>query len=297
MATNKLTMHRKTLSTALNNLGKHALSAGQIKPIDLPVVNFKLIENTLGPMIKQGDVGTIYSVKGSKPARVYKIIPLNRFKNGDEIRISKIAGDIGVSPAFHGAFVLDNNSKFYVVIEMDYAGASLSQWTEKLAENQNTEEPTPKIIQLSEEEKKLQDFLKTLLADSRYPAMVAIKQKPKLSLEEALEIMYDNPEIFYFELFNNIKKLAESCISYGDTHYGNILPNPKTGMKLIDFDGATLEDTPQAAAQKSLASAYNQLHIHSFFKLPNLSPKSKQLIQACGQLANQTQETKVNNCT
>jgi hypothetical protein len=263
-------------------------NVGKVNPITLQVVNILTIKETIGEKITRGNYGTIYRVNDSSPPRVYKIIPQDQFADGNEIRISKIAADIGVAPSFHRAFLVRQNVKNYVVIEMDYADKSLGKLMEDLAEDahidDNRESMVAKDNALSSEEKAFQEMRRKFKAqmDSESGLTVTeIIHKKRLSLEEAVEKIYENPEVFYNELFSKIKTLAENNIAYSDSHVGNIMPNHNTekGLQLIDFDAATLMTDARAATVKSMQSAYNRVHFNKFKELPGLSDNSKKLIQ------------------
>ena len=90
--------------------------AGKVNRVNLPSITLDKIKNTIGEKITNGDNGTIYKVNGSSSDRVYKVIPLDQFANGNEIIISKIASDIAVAPTFYSAFLANQISKKYVVI-------------------------------------------------------------------------------------------------------------------------------------------------------------------------------------
>ena len=248
--------------------------------IDLPAFNIATIDETFGEQITHGDCGAIFRVKGSAPPRVYKVIAANQLKDRDEIRISKIAGDLGVAPAFYSACFGREPSQNLVAIEMDDAGKSLGQWMEDLAETPKPEEKPP----LTEQEKVRQEMLQRLKAEMGASAgftVTEIIKKNRISTEDAINKLYDNPEVFYCELFSRIKTLAENNIAYGDSHVGNIMPNIGTSknLQLIDFDGAEFTDNTKSAVIKSMQSVYNQLHFSNFRALPKLSEQSAQLIQ------------------
>ena len=257
--------------------------AGKVNPIELRLIDIDQINQTIGEKIAYGDCGTIYKVNDCNPPRVYKVIPQDRFANGDEIRISKIAGDKGIAPTFHDAFVVNQHEKKFVVIEMDDAGLSVGKWMEKLAEKTETDIKTVDVEKkvLSDKEKAIQEMLKKV--DEKYNnyTFTEIVRNKRLSLEETLNKLYPKKEVFYFELFKKIKLLAENNIAYGDSHTGNIMPNLNTDkeLQLIDFDAAALVSDPQTAKLKSISSAYNQVHFNQFRQLPELSDESKQLIQ------------------
>ncbi len=213
--------------------------AGRENPIKLPLIEGAAIFHSIGKRIAHGSNGEIYNVDGSNPPRVYKVIPITRFFDGNEIRVCKIAAQIGVAPAFYGACLLvQEEYKFVVVIEMDYGGNSLSRLIRDL-------EPKPTEI---------------------------------LSTEEAIEKLYASQEGFYFELFTACKTLAENRISYRDINYENLLPNIGKKFYLIDFDLATFEKSVKDAASATVANDVLK-HFSKFCALKDLSAKSKELIE------------------
>ncbi len=136
-----------------------------------------------------------------------------------------------------------------------------------------------------------------------------IPQKETASTATAVEKLFGNQETFYYSLFSKIQQLAKHNISWGDSHVGNIIPvfskeetstscnntnnskkrtredAPKCeDMLLIDFDLAELCKDEQSALKISMNSLYNKLHLNDFRHLPNLSEKSKQLIQTLSNL-------------
>lgn len=257
---------------------------GKKNPIELPVIDIGFISDKIGEKVTSGNVGTIYQVKDCTPPRVYKVIPQNSFENGDEIRISEIAGKIGIAPVFHSAFVVKQNDEKYVVIEMDDIGKSLGKYMEDLADN--NEILDSKVIEeppLDEKEKAFREMLKKIHAEMELQSkftVVEVIQKKRLSIKKAVNKLYGNQESFYLGLFNKIKMLAENKIAYRDSHVGNIMPNKCTNesLMLIDFDAARLMMDTQSAAQTAIQSIYNKVHFDKFKVLENLSDKSKQLI-------------------
>ncbi|MBS0652750.1 MAG: hypothetical protein JSR39_04395 [Verrucomicrobia bacterium] len=252
---------------------------GKFHPIDLPCTTIDKIGETIGEKITQGNYGAIFQVKDCAPSRIYKIIPQNDFKSGDEIRVSKIASDRMLAPTFYSASLVAQGSKNYVVIEMDDAGLSLGKWMEELAEEPE-EEVKEAEPELTAEEKAMQEMMAKLRAQFGGFTVTEIKQPEKVSMEEAIEKLYPSQEVFYFTLFSKIKVFAENNISYGDTHVGNIMPNhgQEKGMQLIDFDGTEIHESVEASAKKSMASAYTSILFQKFSEQPNLSGESKELI-------------------
>jgi hypothetical protein len=247
--------------------------AGGTNPIHLPSIDFDTIQATFGRKITSGIVADIYEVKDCSPARVYKVIPRHSFVNGDEIVITKIAGELNVAPTFYSAFLVKQKIN-YVVIEMDDAGKSLEKWTEILAENQKTHENT-------EKGRRFHEMVKKILSPYSNSATTENSRADKVSIGQAITMLYTNEETFYYELFYKIKILAEKHIAYVDAHIGNILHNHSTNndLHLIDFDAADLTpDTPTAAEKSILGSSYNKAHFIRFKELSK-SPASKELIQ------------------
>ena len=246
--------------------------AGKFHPIDLPVVSVAKIAHTLGEFITAAGYGSIYRVKNSEPKRIYKAISQTTFQSGDEIRISKIASNLGVGPTFYSACVVEQSDSNFVMLEMEDVGKTLGQWMEALAEPEEVIEPT-------EEEKAFQEMIKKMDAECGF-SITPFKTVNRIDPGEAIQKLYARPEQFYFELFSNIKLLAESRISYGDTNCGNIMPNHGTEkkMQLIDFDSAEFQDSSDMAAKKSINCAYGQFWFNSFRELSSLSIESRELI-------------------
>ena len=248
----------------------------------LPFVEFSEIRPTLGAKIGEGDNGIVHAVKDSAPPRVYKIIS-GDIMNSREARIAEIAGRVGVGPAVHRSFITEQGQRMFTFIEMDHAGKTLGTHMEEVAEAQAEAEAEPEE-ELTPEESARREMIERieakLRAESRF-TIVEIEVKPRATIEEAVDHLYDKAEDFYFELFSRIRTLAEANISYGDTHVGNILPNPGTdsGVQLIDFDRSAEHESESAAAAKSLESAYTFIHFKNFRELPDLSPRSEALIQ------------------
>lgn len=257
--------------------------AGKKNTIELPVVEYSSIAHLIGGRVKQGDCGAIYEVSNSNSGRLFKAIPLSNFKNGDEIRISEMADNMGVSPKVHGAFLMQHNNEIkHVIIEMDHAGKTLGGWMEDLAPPPPPPKPvTP--IELSPEEKARMEMIEKIQAKYRASSnfeIVEIPQKPKLNMSDALDKMYPKQEIFYFELFNKLKILAEHKIAYRDTHVGNIIPKygAKNELQLIDFDRAKLTTNVETAKAKTIRSLYVRALMEKFSCLPDLSNESRELI-------------------
>lgn len=275
---NALLAHNSILHSQLQ--GAPTQSVGKIHPIDIPCVTINEIGETIGEKITRGDYGTIYEVDGAFPPRIYKIIPLDVFNNGDEIRISKIAGDRMLAPTFYSACLVTQNSSSFVLFEMDNAGRSLGKWMEALAAEPEKEVATPEP-DLTEEEKARNEMLEKLRAQFRTGiVMTEIKKPNRLSMKEAIAKLYKSREEFYFSLFSRIKDFAACNISYSDTHCGNIMPNcgEDKGLQLIDFDGARLKKSPEKAAQKAMESTYNLVLLQDFASQENLSSESQELI-------------------
>jgi hypothetical protein len=231
---------------------KNNVLVGKINPIELPIVKQNDFLKNLGNKIGQGGFSTIYEVKNKKPLRIYKIISEKNFKNGNEIKISEIAGNLRVAPTFHRAFVVE---KFYhnqdpvVVIEMDHAGKTLAKLMEDFYREKNVG--------------------------------IINNGKKRVSQEDAIDKMYEKRETFYYELFEKIKKLAKNNIAYCDIHVGNIIPNYniEKDFQLIDFDKAKLMEDVENAVQKALEHPYVSLYFQDFQKLKNLSKQSNDLIK------------------
>ena len=239
---------------------------GKKNSTEVPFIPLAKIRKTIGQKIGEGCFGTIYRVTDSIPQRVYKIIPEEAFQNGNEIRITKIAAKTGVTPAFHNAFLVQFKNENRVFLEMAYAGKSLDQLMEEDKNN-------PPLTQQAEEEEI------DLSAD--YSAISAIMRIEKASMEAAIDKLYEKREDFYFELFSNLKILAENNISYMDSACGNIIPGngAEKSLQLIDFDSAIFAESQETAAQGTIQSPCNQQHMNDFCKIKNLSDKSQELIK------------------
>lgn len=255
-------------------------SIGEINPIDLPLLSINTIKETIGKEVNEGNTAIIYQVNDCLPPRIYKVISPKKFKDGNEIRMSKIAGDIHIAPTFYSAFILEQNAQKFVVVEMDDLGKSLGELMEDLAEKSEVIEE----VSLTEEEKAFQEMIKKMqerMGPLSIGIGVDVPEKKKLSLNETINIIYKNPEDFYCDLFTKIKILAENNIAYCDGHVGNIMPNYGTekGLQLIDFGSAELMSDTKTAVQRVWKSSYNQVHFREFASLPNLSGKSEELFQ------------------
>jgi thiamine kinase-like enzyme len=126
----------------------------------------------------------------------------------------------------------------------------------------------------------IREMVRRMKANDPFKVTI-IKKPPRASIEDTLTAIYEGKaETFYFQLFSRIKTLAEAKISFADTHVGNILPNPQQvdGLKLIDFDLASIEPSVDIAKATSLSS-YTLLHLQRFQSLPDLSPESQSLIK------------------
>jgi len=212
----------------------------------LPFVPFSDVEKTIGEEIGDGAFGRAHYVKDSSPTRVYKITKFGDISS-NESRICKIAGEIGVGPAFHRAFLTDtcwkgNKEEKCLFIEMDYAGRPLHKWRRALTKS----------------------------------------GEEYLSEGKTIKRIYGEKELFYCDLFTKIKMLAERNIPYSDTNAGNIImpePGSSEGLKLIDFGGIRISKDCKEAATTVLESKTNQKWMQKFTKLPKLSDKSLELIK------------------
>ncbi len=253
---------------------------GRNNPIALPLIEIAAIGRTIGEKIKDGSCGSIYNVSGSNPQRVYKAIPLERLKNGDEIRICQVAAQVGVAPVFYGACLVQQREDRFVFIEMDNAGKSLFRWMEDLAL-----EPDVSNAALIEESSTQKARAKAMreLADQEDDGsgfmVVSCDSVKTVSMEEAVDKLYTSREDFFFELFTAYKILAENKIAYRDGNCGNFIPNRGNGLRLIDFDSALIAKSQAEAASKTVQSMYNHVHFKDFRALKDLSSKSKELIE------------------
>ena len=178
--------------------------------------------------------------------RFYKIFQAKNLKDGDQIRISEIAGRLGVGPILYGAFSVQNGDKNLVVLEMDYAGKSLGDSIDYDADPKD--------------------------GDNRPP------------IEALAEKLYGSAEAFYSAFFQKIMLLAENKIAYQDSNAGNIIPRldgEKKDLMLIDYDDALLKENPTAALRESIeGSRYylNDFYYKRFQSLPNKSEEGKRLL-------------------
>jgi hypothetical protein len=192
----------------------------------------------------------------------------------------KIASEEGITPTFYSAFVVSQTDEKFVLIEMDNAGKSLGKWMETLAENGDVEEESNEKEEnsMTEEQKKMADVLKKMKAEMVY-AFTPIKQKNRISSVEAIKRLYTDPEIFYYQLFKKIKKLAKKNIAYSDTHTGNIMPNigNEKGLQIIDFGTAEIMNDTKTTVKKIFSSTYNRIFAKEFTELAKSSKNEKSL--------------------
>ncbi len=248
--------------------------------IALPHVQIADIARTIGQKIGQGGNGVVYTVNGSMPQRVYKVIPRDQLARGNQIRISEIAARLGVAPVFHGACLVSQGKDQFVFIEMDHAGKSLFRWMEDLAEEPDLSKAA--LIEESSSQRARNKAMKELLEkkdDESGIIVVALDQTASVSMEAAVDKLYKSREEFFFGLFSALKKLAENKIVYTDTNCANLMPDLENGLKLIDFDSATLVGSSSEAVAKMMQAMYNQLHFKDFCALKDLSAKSQELIK------------------
>ena len=258
--------------------------AGLSDPIELPILDINDVRRFIGELIAKGDFGKVYNVVGTFPKRVYKVISADEFISGNEIRIAEIAGKIGVAPPFRRAFLTYWSTKPVVFIEMDDGGKSLEQIYEELNmvgfSEVKPDDEAPSIPTGSASAAPY--FFSSEPYDGEEMTGIYIPeiQPDPPAQEKIIESVYKKPETFYFELFSQIKLLAENFISYTDTHLGNILLNKKSkrGLQLIDFGRAMFHPTVEEAITASLLSRYNQEHLSKFKSLEKLSKLSQSLI-------------------
>jgi hypothetical protein len=247
------------------------LVGGQ-NPIALPLIQMADIARTIGERIGQGGYSDIHLVSHSQPQRVYNIIPLHQFANGDQIRIAKIASDTRVSPTFYGACLAQKGKDKFVIMEMDHAGKSLLRSMKDLDADVKTAAPiadsSPQMARL----RALQKLADKVDDGSGF--------KVHVFRDEAIDQIYKSREDFFFELFTAIRVLAENNIAYMDSNCDNLFPSAGNGLKLLDFDSASakLVGSCTEAAAESMKSLYNVGYMRDFSALPNLSPKSRELI-------------------
>jgi hypothetical protein len=261
---------------------------GKENPIDLPVISETEFMKTLGEKIQTRSVkASIYTVKNTN--HLYKIIQKNQFENGDEIRIFQIAAKLGIAPDIYSAVAVND----HVVIEMENAGDTFG----KLATRSITEESSDDLE--NESKKNFQEiiskmaknnpnfdkdemklFLENLRANSQF-VITSTKKIETMDREEAIKKYYKNPEDFYFQLFSQIRMLAENKIFYPDIHVGNIIPNldSNKGVQLIDFDSAELlpKATTKEILSKLKSTAYFQSWWSEFSQIK--TKKSEELFQ------------------
>lgn len=195
------------------------ISVGTQNPITLPIVP----ENTFPATVQLGSADLIALQIGSLPRRMYKSIPIEEVKNGDQIRIYKTAGKIGVGLNFHRAFVIQILAKRYVCIELDDAG-------------------------------------------------------PKLPDHPDRQRIFGHTEEFCFQLFSQIKVLAENRIGLAGIKEKNIIPVPNS-IKFLDCGSAQLMTTTQEALKQSFQSPYIVFSFFRYQTIPDLSAQSQELLQ------------------
>jgi len=238
-------------------------AVGTRHPIELPLLAFGDIMWTMGKEIGSGSFSSIFEVRGAHPPRVYKVTRQSNLHDGDEIRIAKVAGEIGVGPPCHRAFLVEHNGETYVFVEMDHVGRSLRERLNEITESGVVGAEAPS------KEKTRMEMIRQIQAD---------RERDLITVFKILHQLYESDEAFYYELFSKIKMLAERNIAYGDTNVGNILPEP-TGLRLIDFGTARIEVNPKKAAATAMQSPCNRVWWRQFNKLPNLSETSQALIK------------------
>lgn len=257
------------------------IEVGTKNSIVLPFLESSQVAATIGDRIGKGEVARIHLVKDINPERVYRIIPMENFKNGDEIRICQIAANAGVAPAVYGSFVVGANSSQYVFIEMDLVGKSLSQQRKDLYKEKHVtaavqqeaepdEDPSLKAKKLALKE--IQAKVEAEAAE-RWTA-IDITQ-PELPFKEAIKALYGSEEEYYYQLFSALQTLAKRNVAYLDTNCGNIIPTGKKVM-LIDFDYAELASRVSEAASRILRS-FIRLDLDHFENLAT-TDESRELI-------------------
>lgn len=264
-------------------ISENTKSVGWCNPIDLPVKCEDEILGSIGEKIGYGFFSEVYEKKDSDSRRVFKLIPLPKFRNGDEVRISRIASEIGVGPKLYQTFVLKRDSGEFVVFEMEYVGRTLGMRMEDLvdlAENDNDIELTP-IAKQHQEFLKIgvltQKTLKEAVQSGRlYPA----RSHTRLEFGKAIESIYRSKEDFYFELFSQLKALAKNRVSYEDAHFENIIPKNEytSQLKLIDFDKSELHEKVKMARYTIMGHYFCQSYFIKYETLTDLSEKSRDLI-------------------
>lgn len=229
-------------------------------PIALPLLASSQIAATVGGRIGKGDVARIHQVKDTNPERVYRIIPMENFKNGNEIRISNIAAETGVSPAVYGSFAVVNvDSSQFVFIEMDRVGKSLSQHRKDLYKEKHVEaavEPEAEPEEdpaLAAKRQALKEIQAKVEAEAASRFTVIDITQPELPFKETIETLYGSEEEYYCQLFTALQTLAKHKIAFLDTNCDNIIPTGKKVM-LLDFDCAELASRVSEAASRILKS-------------------------------------------
>src|SRR5258708_30999676 len=92
-----------------------SMPVGKDSPIDLSLMGMDQIAKTIDKQIFCCNSKIFFTVRGCVPPRIYKFIPIEEFKSGNEIRISQIAGNIGAAPAFYSAFAVQWENRCFVV--------------------------------------------------------------------------------------------------------------------------------------------------------------------------------------
>ncbi len=287
--TQTYTSESSVLYTALSQ-SETSRSVGKYGAIDLPCLAADQFYQYLGEKITESNSGAqIFRVEGSLTPRIFKLIFVNHFDTGDEVRIAKRAAELKVAPPFHSACVVSlGEGRQVVVLEMDDAGLSLGKWMEKFGAEEAAAKEAPMDTEpeeiLTEDEIAYQKMIEMLkekfMAKCRY-AVVSVKEAPaKVDLAVAVEKLWPSQEAFYFQLFSRVRELAENKIAFLDLHVGNIMPQPgsEMGMQLIDFGSAETTSSAEEAAERVITTAYGGLHFNSFSKLPNKSELSTELM-------------------
>lgn len=272
------TISSQSVLSHLSSPSSHCTQVGILNPISLPVLSIQEMAFSLGKQLTNGDQANIYSVQNSQPPSIYKIMSSREVESGDAIRIARLAGELGIAPPVHSAFLIKENSDFFVATEMDKAGKSLGRWMTDLAEEGDISKAAA-VTSDRAFEAKMQAQKKIRESGEKF-TIVEIPNFKKLSIEEAIQILYGRQESFYFDLFSKIKRLAEHKIAYFDCHVGNIIPNTETSgnLQLIDFDSAEFQPSVKDAAEKVIHSAYVGTHFRRYMQLSELSDTSLTLI-------------------
>lgn len=209
-----------------------------------PGIKLKIVESSNEQFAKtfgQRVVGSHENVVFIKNTnKIYKIKHV-LFLQPKEIKITQLAGSLGVAPKVYNACVFRDR----YIMEMDYAGKSLEVLVDEA---------------LRETDYVSLDFKKRLLMK-------------KEELKKVIEKIYGSENKYNLEMVKILRKLIENNIAWFDNNPGNIIPGKP--LKLIDFEGAQFEKNPYVALQQTLRT--NGQYFESVFNDPNPSDEALEI--------------------